>query len=88
MINAVDLRYMAECIDSEDEAEIDLLCACREYAISVASIQKRLTDDNEVEKYSIDPMALARFGRLMRQVRDVNTGRVDTGFELIAGVNC
>ena len=86
MIDDVDYRYMAELIASENEAEIDLLCACREYAINVASIQKHHTDTG-VEKYSIDPMALARFGRLMRRVRDKNMGRIDTGFELVDGVN-
>ena len=87
MIDDVDLKWMGECIDSEDEAEIDLLCACREYAIRVASIQTVLTIEGDLEKRCIDPMAMARFGRLMGQVRDKNMGRIGTGFELVAGVN-
>jgi hypothetical protein len=88
MIDAIDYQRMKEAIFSEDDAEIELMCACREYAISVASIQTALTEDGNIEKRCIDPMALARIGRDQREHRDKNLCKhiLENEFDLVDGV--
>jgi hypothetical protein len=94
MTDAIDRQRMIDAIypirDNDmvinDDDEIDLLCENREYAISVASIQTILTQDGDLEKRCIDPMAMARLGRMQRKHRDKNRGYIETGFVLVDGV--
>jgi hypothetical protein len=87
MIDAIDRKRMADAIFSQDDDEIDLLCLNREYAISVANIQTILTQEGDIEKRCIDPMAMARLGKMQREHRDRNRGYIETWFALVDGVN-
>lgn len=69
-----------------DRQKIDLLCLNLEYAISVASIQTVITKEGNLERRCIDPMALARFGKMQREHKDRNRLEIDTDFELVDGV--